>query len=68
MVCATDKRKISKKQFEYELYQKHKKILECSPYDEYDYENNTSKRLYLYYVDNKHIGTWMKGKGWEFEY
>lgn len=65
---AINKRKITKKQFEYELYKKHNKIIEYNPYDEYNYQTNKSTRVYLYYVDSKHIGSWCKGFGWEFKH
>lgn len=63
---AVDKREISKKDFEKELFEKHG-LIEYRPYDEMDYETHIAKRLYLYYKNGVHIGTWMKGKGWEFK-
>ena len=59
-----DKRKIGKKQFENELMLKHGNI-EYKPYDETNFEKNLATRLYLYYKDDVHIGTWCKGYGWE---
>ena len=69
-VKAVNHRKIKKKDFEKELFEKYckdGKPLEYSPYDEFDHETHLAKRLYLYYKNGVHIGTWMKGKGWEFK-
>lgn len=65
------KGKCTKKDFE------DKVIAECTksdqnvtyrPYDEHNYETNLSTRLYLYYIDGKHVGTWTKGEGWIFDW
>lgn len=58
-------KKINKKDFERQLYQKFGRI-------EYDigFSNvlkngePTVSRTYLYYHNNKHIGSWQNGKGW----
>ena len=65
MLQATDKRKIRKKDFEYDLYKKHG-VTQYRPYDEINRETHIATRLYLYYKNDVHIGTWCKGEGWEF--
>lgn len=32
-----------------------------------DYGNESVNRLTLFYKDDRHIGTWMSGKAWEFK-
>ena len=50
-----DKKKVTKKAFEYELWKKH---------GEYQYDIHIG--TYLYYKDGKHVASWEKGFGWEF--
>jgi len=66
------KEKITKKAFGAKLIKEFGyDNLSCSPYSENtrDEDGNLciGNRMTLFYVDNVHIGTWMKGEGWIFK-
>ena len=46
-----------------------KKLFEKNLMKKYDGDIRISKRnnLYIYFASHGHCGTWVKGKGWEFE-
>ena len=56
MAVIQPKQKISKKLFEECLMIKHNGDIRISKRD----------KLYIYFTSDKHCGTWIKGKGWEF--
>lgn len=64
--------KMNKRKFQsnlYKFYWHNWKNVYSSLYDEFDYATETNKRMTLYYMNgntDKHIGTWMSGKGWIF--
>ena len=62
MAVIQPKQKISKKLFEESLIKKYKGDIKISKIKLPSKDN-----MYLYFVPHdKHRGTWMKGKGWEF--
>ena len=67
-MSATQMGKIKKNDFIDALWKlNNQERMDWDEHYEFDYEKQKSTKIYLYYNNQGHIGSWSKGYGWYFK-